>query len=458
MQRIASFLLLAAIATSVVSSASGSDYLERPLPASWGDNTAPMSQLPADDRWWEGFNDPLLDSLISEAEQANFNLAIAARRMDAARRQIDMTRSAYYPQLGLSASYEHSRTAGNTVNDYLLGASLSWEIDIFGKITAKTRQAGAAYKASRAEWVGAMVSLAGEVASTYVNLRVAQAELEVARAHIIRQDTISGIARARYECGLAAKIDLDQALSVLYSTRAGVPALETQVTSYINALSLLLGVYPAEIDHRLRTASDLPDWRRLVTTGVPAELLRRRPDIIEAEHTLEAAAAALGIAKKDFLPSLSLNGNVGVSAPRPGDMFTRNGLSYSIAPTLSWTIFDGFSRRAAVAAARDELEADVASYNFTVMNAFNEVTCAIDAYTNAIKQISYYEQCVEVSGEFLDLSLDLYTQGLAEFTRVANAQVDLLNYSNDLIVARGTALTSLITLYKALGGGFESEY
>lgn len=446
---------MATVAPTVATLASATEYApERPLPAEWRDTGAPEAPLPADDRWWQGFNDPLLDSLVSEAEAANYDLTVAAKRMDAARRQVDVARAAYYPQVDVSASYARTRTSGVSASSYSLGADVSWEIDVFGKITAQVNRGKAQYRASRAEWVGAMLSVAGQVASTYVELRVAQAEHSVALEHILRQDTISGIARTRFECGLASKIDLDQALSVLYSTQATVPALETSIRSYINALALLLGVYPSDIEARLESPATFPDYHRAIETGVPAELLRRRPDIVAAEYNLSAAAASLGIAHKDFLPSLSIQGSVGVAAPEPGDMFTSRGFSYSVRPTLSWTLFDGFSRRAAVAAARDDLEALQATYNFTVMNACNEVDNAIVAYRNALQQIVYYEKCVYVSEEFLTLSLDLYTQGLAEFTRVANAQVDLLNYTNSLIVARGNAMTALITLYKALGGGF----
>ncbi len=456
MKIIKTFLLFATALPAVAPAASATENtLERPLPAEWRDTGAPEAPLPADDRWWQGFNDPLLDSLVTEAEQANYDLTVAARRMEAARRQVDVARAAYYPQVDVAASYARTRATGASANSYSLGANVSWEIDVFGKITAQVNRGKAQYRASRADWVGAMLSVAGQVASTYVELRVAQAEHAVALEHILKQDTISGIARTRFECGLASKIDLDQALSVLYSTQAAVPALETSIRSYINALALLLGVYPSDIEARLEAPATFPDYHRAIETGVPAELLRRRPDIVAAEYNLAAAAASLGIAHKDFLPTLSIEGSVGVAAPEPGDMFTSRGFNYSVKPTLSWTLFDGFSRRAASAAARADMEALEATYNFTVMNAYDEVDNAIVAYRNAMKQIVYYEKCVEVSKEFLDLSLDLYTQGLAEFTRVASAQVDLLGYSNSLIVARGDAMSALITLYKALGGGFD---
>lgn len=439
---------------SGVSVQASDGLLRDSLPERWSGIEA---TLPSDDSWWRGFEDPLLDSLISEAERANYDLAAAALRMDAARRQIEAARAQYYPQIGVSASYTRERNSGETAGIYAAGASVSWEIDIFGRIREAVKERKAQYRASRAEWTGAMQSICAQVATAYIGLRTAQAELAVAQEHILRQDTIAGIARSRYECGLNSKIDLDQALGVLYSTRAAVPTLQASITSYINAISLLLGNYGEGLAGRLAATDRFPEYRRLIAAGVPSGLLRRRPDVVAAECDVAAAAAALGIARKDYLPTLSVEGSVGVSAPRPGDMFTRQGFTYSVAPTLSWTVFDGMARRAATAAVRDAMQEAVAAYNGTVINAYMEVENAIAEYTAYVKQIQEYERCVDVTTEFLNLSLDLYTQGLAEFTRVADAQADLLNYSNSLTLARGGAMNALVTLYKALGGGIDDN-
>lgn len=453
MNRIAILMAAAATVAAAMSGATPPDVLTRPMPTDWGVYGAPMAEMPSDDPWWKGFNDPVLDSLISRAESANFDLVQASRRMDAARRQVEIARAAFYPTVGVQASYGYGRAGGSNAQTYGLGASLGWEIDLFGKISEKVSQSKAGFNASRAAYAAAMVSLCGQVASTYIDLRVTQAQLFVARRHILRQDTIAGLARARYDCGLASKIDLDQALSVLYSTRAAVPALEASITADINALALLLGVYPHEAQ-RLREDTGMPEYRHIIAAGVPAELLRRRPDILQAEYTLDSDAAALGLARKDYLPSLSLQGSVGLQGNHMKGLFEMHNATFSVGPTLSWTVFDGMARRAAVQQARDQMEADVAAYNSTVMGAYNEVSGALEAYNRARQQVDAYEQCVAVGEELLKLSLDLYTQGLTEFTNVANAQVDLLSYNNQLIVARGTALNALVTLYRALGGGF----
>lgn len=428
--------------------------LDRPMPDSWAYASDFGQVSPSDDEWWRGFADPVLDSLIVMGERANYDVAAAASRMEGARRQIQAARGAYYPQIGLQGGYERTRHDGLSLDTYSAQATVGWQIDLFGKIRSTVRQTQARYRASRAEWLGTMVSLAGEIASNYVQLRVWQAELEVARSHIERQDTITGIAVTRFECGLASKIDVAQARTILYSTRASVPQLETSIHSAISALALLTGVYPSELAPLLEAPAEFPDYRRLVGAGVPSELLRRRPDIMAAEADLAAAAAAVGIAKKDFLPTLTLDGSVGVVSHGHGRFFSGDHLTYSIAPTLSWTLFDGMARSARVAAARSEMEALVDAYNRTVMNAYNEVDNAMAAYVNAVHEAAEYERAASAAEEFLALSLDLYTQGLSAFTNVADAQVDLLQYTNSLIVARGQAMSALVSLYEALGGGF----
>lgn len=448
------FVILGLIAPVAPAWVERADALVRPMPDTWTYASEFDQVAPADDVWWHGFDDAVLDSLISLGERANFDVAMAAQRMEAARQQMRVARSAYFPQIGLQGGYERSRHSGVTANTYTAEATASWQIDLFGKITSSVRQSKAQYKASRAEYLGTLVSLAGEIASNYVQLRVWQAELKVAHAHIDRQDTIVGIANSRFECGLAAKIDVDQARSILYSTRASVPALETSIHTAVSALALLTGMYPSEIEPLLGMSDKFPDYRMIIGAGVPSELLRRRPDIVAAEYNLAAGAAAVGIAKKDFLPTLTLNGSVGVVSDGHGKFFSGDNLAYSIAPTLSWTLFDGMGRSARVAAARADMEVLVDQYNYTVMNAYNEVDNAMNSYINAMRQISEYERAAEASDEFLRLSLELYTQGLSDFTNVANAQVDLLQYTNSLIVARGQAMTALVTLYEALGGGF----
>ncbi len=452
------FMIIAvASAPGLMAAAPAPRLLSPELPAAWRYTEAAEQTLPTDDAWWRGFDDPVLDSLIAMGEQANYDLAGAMHRMEAARRQIQVSRAAYFPQIDISGGYSRSRADGLSLNTYTASATASWELDIFGRLGAAVKRDKAQYRASRAEWTGTQVSVAAEIASTYIQLRVYQAEVAVAEAHVARQDTIAGLAQTRFDCGLASKIDVDQARGILYSTRASLPALRASVRSAINALGLLTARYATELEPMLAAGTALPDYRRLVATGIPADLLRRRPDIVAAEQNLAAAAAAVGIAKKDFLPSLAINGSVGVQSHGHGPFFSRDNLAYSIEPTLTWTLFDGLARNARAAAAREQEQALVEQYRYTVMNAYNEVDNALTAYTESVRSIADCERAETAAAEFLDLSVGLYTQGLSDFTNVANAQVSYLEYTNAVVAARGRALSALIDLYRTLGGGFATD-
>lgn len=424
-------------------------------PSRWQFTEWESQKLPSDEKWWKRFGDPVLDSLISMGEDANYDVVMAMKRMDAAARQITVAKASYYPSVDLTAGYTRARTEGVTGNTYSLEGNVNWQIDLFGKITAAVRQKKAAFRASRAQWVGTMVSMAAQIADTYTNLRMWQNELYVAQEQSQTQDSVLQLVKARYEAGLEAHMQVAQAAALTASTNASIPGLMTSIRSAENALALLVARTPEEIRGMVGTYSPVPESRQLVPRTVGADLLRRRPDIVEAEANLASAACAVGIAKKDFLPTLTLTGSVGVSAPKPSDMFTSRGFGYAIAPTLSWTLFDGMARRAGVAAARDEMEAMLASYNETVQTAFNEVDNASTAYANSLKAISYYETASRCAAEFLVSSLELYTQGLISYSDVATAQRSYLSYTNSVIAARGSAVSALVGLYKSLGGGFE---
>ncbi len=265
------------------------------------------------------------------------------------------------------------------------------------------------------------------------------------------------ISEARFEAGLVSKLDVAQAKTVYYSTLTDLPVLEAQCDAALNAIALLVAAYPEEITPLTGYNGKLPPYIQLVSAGVPADLLRRRPDIIAAERTIDINARAVGIAKKDYLPSLSLNGSVGTSAHRAGDLFGKNSLEYEIAPTLSWILFEGFYRKYAVADARIKMQSAIEQYNYTVMNAVMEAQNAMTAYKAAVKSIEYNRQALEQSAESFDLSISQYKEGLTSFTNVMNAQLSWLENANSNVEALATALTDLIQLYRALGGSTNPE-
>ncbi|MBD5219443.1 MAG: TolC family protein [Bacteroidales bacterium] len=414
-------------------------------------------------RWWETFDDQLLDSLITIGEQNNYNATMAARRINAARAAVGSARSAYYPQIGLSAGWNRTRTSGRmagsegaaTTMSYFSGAAtMNWEVDVFGKITAQVGKAKSQVKLSAAEYASVILALDAEIAETYIGLLVQKTQLEIARTHSESQEQTVHMTEVRYKTGLSSKLDVTQARTVYYSTVAQIPLLEAQIEASYNALAVLTGTPRAELPASVYQAKDIPSQYRLVDMGVPLDLLRRRPDIVEAQRSIEIAAADLGIAKKDYLPSLSIQATLGTDAHNFGDLFSRASIGYSIAPTLSWTLFDGFARKYNIVSAREAMESEVDAYNLTVMTAIEEVRNAMARYSAELRYIASINEVVENSHESLDKSVELYKDGLSSFTPVVDAQLDYLNYQNTLVSAKGQALTALIELYKALGGGW----
>lgn len=453
--------ILTGSAQTVIAQNSNREFLRSSLPDRWIYSSEMEQTLPSDDKWWKNFNDPMLDSLISVGIDNNFNVLTAIHRIDMAKAQVKSAQAGFYPAIDLSAGYNQARTAGaiggnhvhSTNSSYFnLGANVNWEIDVFGKVAAGVKNKKALYQASKADYVATMVSLSAEIATYYFNLLTFQRQLYVTKEHLASQNQVVEIAKARFEAGLVSKLDVAQALTVYYSTEATLPQLETSIKQTINALAILLGVYPESLLPKLETERPMPDYRQLVPSGIPANLLRRRPDVVAAEYELAAYAAELGIAKKDFLPTLSLSGSVGVAAHNAGDLFKSNSLEYSIAPTLSWTLFDGFARKYAVAEAKEQMKIGIENYNQTVMTAIQEVDNAMVAYSSSLKSIDSYTKVIEQCDESFHLSVDAYKEGLTSFTNVVDAQINSFTYANSLISAKGDALVNLVDLYKALGG------
>lgn len=453
------------VASTINAVAGESNLLYDSIPSEWSYQSEYNTTLPSDDKWWDTFEDHTLTTLIREGENHSYNLAMTLRRINMAKQNWEMAKSAYYPSINLNAGWTKSQGSGMTApiagkpgkdSYFSLGLGFSWEIDLFGKVYSQSKAEKANYNASKAEYTSAMVSLSSNIATAYFNYRVAQARIEVAKRQINSQERIRAITEARYEAGLASKLDVAQALTVLYSTQATLPSLESLRTSALNNLALLIGCYPEKIAPKLEQPSELPIAFRIINMGVPMELLRRRPDILEAESQLALYAAQMGIAKKDFLPTLSLNGSIGTSAHNINDLFKKESFSYSIAPQLSWTLFEGFSRTHKLAYAKEQMIAGIDNYNLTVMNAVIETETAFSTYFSNLQQITLIRKVLQESKEAFSLALDRYKRGLSAFNDVMNAQINVLNYENQLLETRSAALESLIKVYTSVAGAPEN--
>lgn len=441
-------------------------YLADTLPARWCYSPEAEVGLPMEDvEWWETFNDSTLNTLIRLGISNNYNLSMALRRTHIARNTVNQARAGWMPSVGLTAGWMKSRESGRLspyhgqatgMSYFSAGLNASWEIDLFGKIASEVKGKKASYMASKAEYAGAMVSVCAQIAATYVEVRMYQELLEIARIHTDNQMKIVNIAKARFETTLASKLDVAQALETYYSTTASIPMLENSIHTALNALAVLTGESNEHISAMMSPSGKMPDPYQLINPGVPVDLLRRRPDIAQAEMELAAYAAEVGIAKKDFLPTLRLEGSIGSSAHNAGDLFSHESLTYSLTPTLSWTVFDGLSRKYALASARENFKAGIDNYNLTVITAVKEADNAMSTYIYSLQHMEAINKIIEQNDEALRLAVERYKTSLTPMSDVVTAQLNSLGAESNLVSARGSALSALINLYEALGGGFNA--
>lgn len=440
-------------------------YLDHALPEAWQETDSNFQQtLPVEDNWWRNFNDPVLDSLIDVAVKQNYSVQMAADRIAMAKANLRSEQGSYAPTFGLSAGWNRQQTSGNTsslpqtTTQYADAAlSMSWEIDVFGSIRNRVKAQKENFAASKEEYNAVMVSLCAQVATAYINLREMQQEMQVVMQNCLSQQAVVEITKKRYETGLVSKLDVAQAQSVYYSTKASLPSLEAGIIQYTNSLAILMGLYPQDVKYLMDAPRPLPDYIETVGIGIPANLLLRRPDIRSAERQVNAQAASLGASKSDWWPQVFVKGSIGFASHDIDKIANHNSLTYEIAPAISWNFFQGGKLAQATRLAKAQLDETVRQFNQTVLTSVQEVDNAMSAYKNSIKQIVALREVVNQGQQTLDLSLDLYKQGLTPFQNVLDAQRSLLSYENQLTQAKGSSLLYLIKLYQALGGGWSEE-
>ena len=441
------------------------NYLETELPETWHQDSIFHPNYSIDIEWWNSFNDSTLDSLINASLVNNYSLSAAYSTLQKAKASYRQVQSGFYPSLSLYAQYINEKNSLNTYSEtassvnrdinYLSGTiDGQWEIDIFGSIRKNVKTLKKQYYATEANYRNTMLTLCAEVATAYFNLRSCQQQYLVAQQNIESEKNILDITTARYEAGLATQLDVSQAKSVYYSTLASLPEINAAITQYINNIAVLVGTYPSEITAQLSVIQDLPQAARIIGIGIPANTIRQRPDVQQAELTVEAYAAALGASRADYYPKFNINGSFGYLSHDTENFFDDESMMYTFNPTLSWTLFSGLEVRQAVNASKFQLQESINQYNEVVINAVQEVESVMSQYSNALKTIAADQQVIIQGQKTLELSVDLYKRGLGSFTDVLDAQRSLLSYQNSLVSAENAALIYLVELYQALGGGF----
>ena len=437
--------------------------IEMPLPKNWSDGAFFNQELPVDDEWWRNFNDPVLDSLITVACESNYSVLSAMENIKKARAAWRVAQSNLMPEFNLGVGWQRAKTSGNIAStmyneawegEFSTAVSMQWQADVFGSIYMRSKAQKKLFMATEEEYNAVMVSLVANVATTYFSLRQSLAEMWVLRENAASQREILNITISRYDSGLASKLDVAQARSVYQSTLAQIPAMQATIDSYRNAMAVLLGTFPEEVDGWLNEGYALPTYIAPIGVGIPAQLLRRRPDIRAAEKQVEANAALLGATKRDWFPQLLISGSIGFASGEMKSLFRSRSFTWEIAPTIKWNIFGGNDRVNATREARATLNGSILDFNEKMLTALQEVESAMSGYENSITQIVALREAVNQNEKTLDLSLELYKQGLTPFQNVLDAQRSLLTYENYLVQAQGGSLIYLVQLYEALGGGW----
>ncbi len=427
--------------------------------------------------WWKVFNDPVLNTLIDKAYKQNLTLQIAGLRILEARAQLGIASGNRYPQLQqLSAQYTNVSASRNSANSAAadlnyheaeLGFDAAWELDIWGRFRRGMEAADAELMASIADYDDVLVSLTAEVARTYILIRTFEERLRLTRENVAIQERSLEISEAQFEGGLVTELDVQQAKSLMLSTQAEIPLLESQLRQVQNGLSILLGIPPQDLHGLLGGPGNIPAVPPNVAVGIPADLLRRRPDIRRAELLAAAQSARIGLAKTDLYPHFTLFGTIGLRTTENsitkaggdssdlGDLFSSDSVEVFGGPSLTWDIFNYGRLKNRVRVQDARFQELVVNYQETVLRSAQEVEDGLVTFLRNQVRKKYLGEGVKASKRSVDLSLIQYREGLVDYQRVLDTQRALFRDQDVFTATSGDVALGLVSLYKAMGGGWQ---
>ncbi len=474
--------LVAAIFLTTGCTMVGPDFVkpEAPVAAEWMESRDPEIKTETSDyrQWWAAFNDPVLSNLVETAYRQNLSLQISGLRILQARAQLGVVVGNLYPQLqqgqggvGYSSISENAPNTLNADDSYWqsnVGFDAAWELDIWGKYRRAVESGMANLQASIANYDDILVSLTAEVARTYVLLRTFEERLEIARQNVKIQDRSLQIAEVRFRAGAVTELDVVQARSLLRNTEASVPRFEGGIRQAKNVLAILLGKLPGEIDHMIAGAKLIPNVPPEVVVDIPAELMRRRPDIQLAEHQIATQTPLIGVSKAELFPAFQLAGSIGLAtstsrntkAGGPGgsnfsDLFDSNSIEFFGGPSFSWNLFNYGRIKNRVRAEDALLQQLIVNYEDVVLRAHREVEDSMVGFLRKQQEAAFLLDSVKASQRSVDLSLLQYREGQIDYQRVLDTQRSLADQQDLWTATRGDVILNLVSLYKALGGGWQ---
>jgi outer membrane protein, multidrug efflux system len=438
--------------------------------------------------WWRSFNDPILNDLIVRAVHANLDLRIATARLRQARAQYGITSSALYPEVDFDPSYTRQRVSGNgpnniafpsvlhgntdtfpvtpvtttipgggfnqTYNLFQVGFDATWELDVFGGERRAIESANDDIQAAWQNRNDVLLSLLAETARNYIEYRALQRRLDLTHQNITSEQQSIDVSTARFKAGLTSNLDVVRAEAEATTTTAQLPALTGQMQGSLETLAVTLGTDAQALQEELGGVQPIPVGSPEVPLGLPSDLLRRRPDIRQAERQLASATAQIGVATADYFPKFTLTGTLGLQSEHFKSIGNFNSRYWSVGPSVSWPIFDAGRIHSNVVLQKAITEEKYANYQKTVLQALSDVETALSSYENERQRRVQLALSADALQRALNLATQLYKQGVGEFLDVLDAQRSLFAAQDALAQSDQMVSSDLVSLYKALGGGW----
>jgi NodT family efflux transporter outer membrane factor (OMF) lipoprotein len=414
--------------------------------------------------WWKNFDDPVLDGLIERAAGGSLDVKEALARVRAARALRGMVEADLYPTINAGAAYSRRAESENTpfggfvpdTDNYSVGFDAAWEIDMFGRVRRNIEAADADLQATIEDARDVAVTVAAETARNYVDVRSFQRRVAIARNNVSLQEQTLELVRGRFDAGLVGEVDIAQAQSNLETTRARIPTLLIGQRMAENRLAVLVGETPGALAAELAPEHAVPVPPRNIAVGVPADLLRRRADVRRAERELAAEHARIGVAEGDLYPKLTLFGDIGFAADQTSKLFESSSLAYGYGPSLTWNLFDAGRLRNRLKAQEARTEQAFVRWERAVLTALEETENAMTAFVREQERRDALQKAATDARRAVDMTNTQYVEGLSDFQNVLVLQRAVTTLEDDLVSSDAAIATELVTLYKALGGAWET--
>ena len=457
----------------------GPEYGRPPAPVAteWIQANDPSVQNQHLQDWWQVFGDPTLDSLIDTAYEQNPTLRIAGTRVLEARAGQAIAVGNIFPQTQqASASYARVNLSPNmpligpllsslpaadrslAFNNWFDGFNLSWELDLWGRLRRNIESNNASLDASVEDYDAALVTLLADVATNYVQYRVAQQRIKIARDNVRIQEGVLALAAEKFRVGTTTRLDVEQARTVLEQTRSTIPALQIQLGQANDTLCTLVGFPPHDLEPELGPpplgSAPMPNTPTWVATGIPADLLRRRPDVRSAERRVAAQSAQIGVAEAALYPTLAINGLLGWDAADFSQFFETKSFIGAVFPSFTWNILNYGRIKNNVRLQVAKTQELIATYQNTVLSAGREVQTPLRGFLRSRERADDLDRSVKAATAASELGVQQYRTGTIDFNRVFNLETTQVQQQDQLAIATGNIALNLVTVYRALGGGW----